>query len=639
MKQNNMRVFLSITSVLCFWLSFAQEQSINTDVLMTINKEKISVDEFLNVYNKNSQLLEEDNRKGIDDYLERYINYKLKINEAKSEGFDKRDNYLTEYEQYKNQLVNSYLTDKDVTSELLREAYNRTKQEVKAQHILVKTKTQDTLIALDQIQSLRTRFLNENFETLKNTIHNGTTVFVEDLGYFSAFKMVYDFENIAYNTPVGEISQPFKTQFGYHIVKVLDKRPSRGQAEASHIMIANSSKDTDLTPKQRINELYRLLQQGESFESLAKQYSEDKSSAVNGGKLKPFKSGEINSELFVDTTFSLDQGAISSPIQTQYGWHIIKLLNKKPVGSFEQLKFDLEKKIKRDSRSQVIKKRMLTSLIDKYQVEVPRFNDLSILFLKKEGYKKWTLKEGVEPENQFIKIQNFVLTNLDFLSFLNENLNTRKSLEEQYKIFLERNLMQYKKEQLPFENIEFATILKEYEEGLLLFDIMQEKIWNGAKNDSIGLMNHYESNISKFVSPKKISATVARSNNKKSLKKVKKMWAKNRSNNDISSALNTKNQNVVFSTGTFEIGNPLFPKNTVFEIGISKISSLDDSYVVLNVFELHPEKILSFEEAKGVVISSYQMFLEQAWIVALRSKYNFSVNENVLNKIKSKLLN
>jgi len=634
-----MRVFFLITSVLYFWLSSAQEKPKKTNVLLSVNNEEILADEFLNVYNKNIQLVQDDGKKDIEDYLELYINYKLKIAEAKSEGFHKKQSYLNEYNKYKNQLINAYLTDKNVTAELLWEAYNRTREEVKAQHILVRTTNQDTLAALNQIQTFRSRFLNESFETLKKNIHNGTTIFVEDLGYFSAFKMVYDFESVAYNTKVGEISQPFKTQFGYHVVKVLDKRSSRGQAEAAHIMIATKSKDLEQTPEQRINELFQLLQQGESFENLAKQYSEDKSSALNGGKLKPFKSGEINSEIFVDTAFSLDVGAFSNPIQTMFGWHIIKLLNKKPVESFEQLKFDLDKKIKRDSRSQVINKRMVMALMNQYQVQAPKYDTISSLFIKKDDSEKWILNKGLDPKNQFIKIKDRILTYSDFLSFLNNKLRLKKSLKEQYNTFLEKSVLQYKKDQLPVENAEYASVLKEYEEGLLLFDIMQEKIWNSAKNDSIGLLKHYESNASKFISPKKISGAIARSSKKRTLKKVKKLWTNNLSNDDVSKVLNTKNQNVVFSSGVFEVGSSLIPQHTVFQTGISDILPLDNSYVVLNILEQQSEKILSFEEAKGAVIASYQNLLEQKWVEALRSKYSFSVNQNVLNDLKSKISN
>ena len=199
--------------------------------------------------------------------------------------------------------------------------------------------------------------------------------------------------------------------------------------------------------------------------------------------------------------------------------------------------------------------------------------------------------------------------------------------------------MQYKKDQLPFENAEYANVLNEYEEGLLLFDIMEEKIWNRAKNDSTGLLEHYNSNALKFITPKNISGTIARSDKKSTLKKVKKLWVKNMSNDEVSKMVNVKNQNVIFSTGTFEIGSSLLPKNTVFETGISKISPLDNSYVILNVLKQQSEKVLSFEEAKGAVISSYQNLLEQNWIETLRAKYSFSVNLNVLNELKQKISN
>jgi peptidyl-prolyl cis-trans isomerase SurA len=343
--------------------------------------------------------------------------------------------------------------------------------------------------------------------------------------------------------------------------------------------------------------------------------------------------------LFVDTAFSLDVGAISNPIQTKYGWHIIKLLNKKPIESFEQLKFELEKKVKRDSRSQVIKKRMVASIMKQYQVQAPKSNTISTYYKKNKDESRWILNESLSLENQLIKIKNRVLSYGDFLSFLNNNSKTKKSLDDHYNTFLENSVMQYKKDQLPFENAEYANVLKEYEEGLLLFDIMEEKIWNRAKNDSTGLLEHYNSNALKFIAPKNISGTIARSDKKSTLKKVKKLWVKNMSNDEVSKMVNVKNQNVIFSTGTFEIGSSLLPKNTVFETGISKISPLDNSYVILNVLKQQSEKVLSFEEAKGAVISSYQNLLEQNWIETLRAKYSFSVNLNVLNELKQKISN
>lgn len=639
-----MRAFILVIGLLCFWSNFGQHQSINPEVLITINDEDITVDEFLKVYNKNINLVQDDRQKDIDGYLELYLNYKLKLAEARALEYDQKQSYKQEYEGYRKQLQQKYLTDKGVTEELIQEAYDRTIEEVKAQHILMRTSAvQDTLAALEKLKILRNRFLNEDFDLLQKELHDGKNIFVEDLGYFSAFKMVYDFENAAFTTSIGDVSQPFKTQFGYHIIKVLNKRRSRGQAKAAHIMIAHNSKDSLQTPEQRINELHRLLLQGESFENLAKQFSDDKSSAVNGGNLKPFSSGEINSEIFVDTAFSLEDGAISNPIRTKFGWHIIKLISTIPVKEFEDIKFELEQKIKRDSRSSFIKKKRIESLKKQYQIDAPNRDEVSSLFVKVEGQNDWLLNDGVEPQDQFVKIQNRVLTHDDFLDFLNKNLKasnsntaSSESVWRSYNTFLGEQLIQYKKDKLPLENLEYAQILKEYEEGLLLFDIMQDKIWNGAKNDSIGLLEHYENNKTKFVTPAKITGTIARSKKKSTLKKTIKMWADGRTNDDITTVLNAKRQQLILSTGSFGINDPLLPKKVKFSEGISSVFPLNDSYVVLNISALAPEKVQSFEASKGAVISSYQTELEKRWIETLRAKYDISINENALDTLKSK---
>ncbi|MGB0185421.1 MAG: peptidylprolyl isomerase [Flavobacteriaceae bacterium] len=639
-----MRAFILAISLLCFWSNFGQHQSKNPEVLITINDEDITVDEFLQVYNKNINLVQDDRQKDIDGYLELYLNYKLKLVEARALEYDQKQSYKQEYEGYRKQLQQKYLTDKDVTEELIQEAYKRTIEEVKAQHILVRTSAvQDTLAALEKLKVLRNRFLNEDFDLLQKELHDGKNIFVEDLGYFSAFKMVYDFENAAFTTSIGDVSQPFKTQFGYHIVKVLNKRRSRGQAKAAHIMIAHNSTDSLQTPEQRINELHRLLLQGESFENLAKQFSDDKSSAVNGGNLKPFSSGEINSEIFVDTAFSLEDGAISNPIRTKFGWHIIKLISTIPVKDFEDIKFELEQKIKRDSRSSFIKKKMIESLKEQYQIDAPNRGEISSLFVKVDGQNDWLLNDGVEPQGQFVKIQNRVLTHDDFLEFLNKNLKasnsntaSSESVWRSYNTFLGEQLIQYKKDQLPLENLEYAQILKEYEEGLLLFDIMQDKIWNGAKNDSIGLLEHYENNKTKFVTPAKITGTIARSKKKSTLKKAIKMWADGRTNDDITTVLNAKRQQLILSTGSFEINDPLLPKKVKFSEGISSVFPINDSYVVLNISAQVPEKVQSFEASKGAVISSYQTELEKRWIETLRAKFDISINKNALDVLKSK---
>ena len=315
-----------------------------------------------------------------------------------------------------------------------------------------------------------------------------------------------------------------------------------------------------------------------------------------------------------------------------------------PVEDFENIKYDLEQKVKRDSRSSIIKKKMIEALKKQYQIDAADLPTISNLLVYDDESKEWILKDSSRKKVQFIKIEDLIFTHVDFLDFLNKKspkkLNrVQKSnfIAEQYGIFLEDQLLEYKKEQLPFENLEYAQILKEYEEGLLLFDIMQEKIWDGAKNDSTGLLAHYQDNKNKFSSPPQITASIARSSKKGTLKKTKKMWKNGSSNEAITSALNTKEQKVIVSSGSFNIDDPLLPKQTQFTTGISSIYSIDDGYVLLNITGLAPEKHLSFEASKGAVISSYQETLEKQWIQNLREKYIFSVNNEILEALSSKI--
>ena len=637
--------FFLVLNLLIGSVNFTIAQSIDSENLMTIGGETISVKEFLRVYNKNIDLVQDETQKNIDYYLNLYTNYKLKLKEARTLGFDQKESYKKEFQSYKNQLSKTYTSDKEVTETLVKEAYNRTAKEVKAQHILVRIQPgQDTLAAYEKIQALRPRMVKEDFKSLRTALHDGKSIFVEDLGYFSAFKMVYDFENAAFNTPLGQTSKPFRTQFGYHVVKVLNKRPSKGKVQVAHIMIANTQNDSTLVPENRIKEIYRSIQEGDSFESLAKQFSDDKSSAAKGGVMNPFKSGDIRSEIFVNTAFELkDIGAISEPIQTQFGWHILKLISKTPVEPYEKIKVDLEQKVKRDSRSKIIRQKMLEKLKQQYKISQPSLESVAAFIEINDADDTWMVEASIESQI-FLKIESQEFLYKDFLDLLNKNkrsfnISTGKSkfISKQYALFLENNLFQYKKNNLINENEDYANVLKEYEEGLLLFDIMENKIWKGAQLDSIGLKSYYNENTSKFMSNSKISATIARSNKKKKLKAVKKLWSQGLSTETISQKLNKRDQALIFSSGDFEIDNPLIPKNIFFKKGISEIFRLDDNYVLLNIRNIEAPQVLSFEDAKGAVISNYQNVLESEWLETLRNKYPIVINRKILNDLKKSI--
>ena len=317
-----MRRNIIYSCVLVTLFSFSGSAQINSDdVLFTVENDAVLAQEFIRVYNKNLDLVQDESQKDIDEYLKLYINYKLKLAEARSLGYHEKASYVNELNGYKKQLAKNYLTDNEVTDALVREAYDRITSDVYVQHILLRMdlSATDTTATYNKLVSLKERLKNEDFNDLQKELHDGKRVFVEDLGYFSAFKMVYEFENVAFTTQKGEVSNPFRTQFGYHILKVLDNRKSRGEVTVGHIMISNNQKDSLVDPESRINEVYKLLEQGAEFESLAKQFSEDKSSAAKGGKLEPFKGGQLSSSVFEDEAFALQNvGDISQPFPTEF---------------------------------------------------------------------------------------------------------------------------------------------------------------------------------------------------------------------------------------------------------------------------------------------------------------------------------
>ena len=634
-----------------FWLSlsFLNAQISESDVLLTISEEPILASEFIRVYNKNLNLVQDDSQKEVESYLKLFINYKLKLAEATLLGYDKDPEYVKELRSYKNQLTQNYLTDKNVTDELVLEAYDRILNEVKAQHVLVRIEEfeTDTLQAYSAIQAFQERLKNDDFESLKKEIHDGKSIFVEDLGFFTAFKMAYKFESVAFNTKVGEVSKPFRTKFGFHVVKVLEKRKSKGQVIVAHIMIANTQKDTTLVAKDRIQELHRLLLQGEDFGNIAKQFSDDKSSSMRSGELKPFKSGQINSILFENTAFSLkEKEDISEPIQTQFGWHILKLIDKQAVKEFNSLKPDLESQVRKDSRSQLVKSKMLAKLLSQYQLTGlnPNLALLKSNIVYDKSNKTWKLSDQIKDSKSFLVIQKTSYSFGDFINFLNKNnklINpnwaTEFAVNKQYKFFLEQSVFRYKKDNLENENQDFANILNEYREGLLLFELMQDKIWEGAKKDTIGLNAFYNENKDKYLWPERVIGSVARSSNAKNIKKVRKLWASGKSNQSIDELLNKIQQNVIFSTGEFELGLSPLPESFTPRVKsqLSKIIKENNSFYIVNVKEFMPQSQKSLEDSRGQLISDYQTKLETQWILELKSKFNVKVNEDVFQKVKS----
>ena len=492
--------------VLSLFINFSFAQ-LENNILFKVNDSLVYVDEFNRVYNKNIDLIDENNQKDFESYLELFINYKLKLAEAYDLGLQNDPKYKSELNKYVKQLQNTYLTDRETEDKFLREAYERTKYEVNVSHILIRIdeNDNDTIDVYNKLNNLRDPFLNSSINDFKNSHLEDEELIIENLGYFSAFKMIYKFENMAYKTPVGEVSLPFRSRFGFHILKVNDKRSSLGEVTVGHIMTYKNKPNA----YERITNILDSLNNGISFEYLAKKYSDDKNSSFKGGRLNPFSSGQINSIPFENAAFELGKkNNVSKPIETKYGWHIIKFYSKKNVQKFDEIKYELLNKLKKSSRFSIVSDSFYDFLMNRYGLSYQNNNlDYFISILDPSYFKgEWSIPESIDEEKTLIKILDKNLKFIDFATFLEDNQRKtsvtpyQKLISDQYKSFIKYNALEVYKNNLESENSDYKFVIKEYREGLLLFNLMQDKIWTVRDSDSTKLKMFFSENKNKYTS-------------------------------------------------------------------------------------------------------------------------------------------
>ena len=632
------------------------------EVLFTIDNHPYYTDEFVRVYNKNLDLVKDDSQKDLDKYLELFLGYKLKVEKANKVGLQNGTAYQNELKSYRNQLSKNYLNDSKVTNELVHEAYDRLQQEVRASHILVLVEEgaspQDTLKAFNKMMDIRKRLdAGEDFIKVAQQFSEDPSVKENngDLGYFSAFRMVYPFENAAFNTKVGQVSKPFRTRFGYHIVKVVDKRKNRGEVTVAHIMILKPNKSDEgqqEKAKATIDDIYKKIQQGESFESLAQQFSEDKSSAGKGGVLQRFGSGQLSSEEFENVAFGLiDKNQISAPFQSQFGWHIVKLIEKHPVRSFDEMKAELEDKIRKDERSLLI----TNSLAKKMRAKYTFTKDAKLIAKIKGLVNDNFYSQTWEIPAKFNDANNVILTiNKDrklsakgFLDFIaskqKSNITTRpvaKLVDELFEKFVDEQLMSYYNDNLENEFSEFKNVMEEYRDGLLLFDLMEKEIWNRAKNDTIGLNDYFKNNITNYQWKKRFSVDILSSTDSKVIEKAQKYLKKGKSLDYIKAQLNKDGKiNVMSKSGMYEEDYDVLSEYKNLSKGVSNVVTKDKYFFVVNVLDEKPAGAKELSECKGKVISDYQQYLESNWVNELKKEFNIAINQEVFEKVKKQLHN
>ncbi|MSP85606.1 MAG: peptidylprolyl isomerase [Flavobacteriaceae bacterium] len=638
-------------------------QSSTKEVLFTIDNKPYYTDEFARVYKKNLDLVKDESQKDLNQYLELFVGYKLKVNKAYKLGLQDGSSYQNELKSYRSQLSKNYTSDSKVTKELVEEAYKRSLKEIKASHILImvdeNATPEDTLKSYNQISELRKRaILGEDFAKLasENSQDPSAKENKGNLGYFSSFRMLYGFETAAYKTPKGNISNPVRTRFGYHLIKVEDIRDNRGEVAVAHIMILNPEATADDKvdvdkPKNTIYDIYKKLQQGEKFEDLAKQFSEDKSSSSKGGVLNRFGSGQLSSEEFETVAFSLTTDKpISEPFKSQFGWHIIKFIDKFPLKTMEEMQPDLEMKVSKDDRSRLIVASMTEKLRKKYTVKRDdKFFPIVSKLITNDFYEgKWDVPTNFKEFNKDLFSINKVksITGAAFLAYVKaqqKSPNTLKPItkliDKLYQSFVDQELFQYYDDNLENEFPEFSAVMDEYRDGLLLFDLMEKEIWTKSKTDTIGLKSFYDKNLKNYNWKNRLDVTILSSTKWDVIKKSEKLLKQDKTADLIKEKLNLKDGdvNVMSKVGVFEEGNQVLPKNIKFKTGISEIIKEGEYYFVTKVNKILPADSKKLEECKGKVINDYQQYLEENWVNDLKNEFKVEVNQIVFEKSKKQL--
>jgi len=659
-------IFFCIIS-LGVWACTVKKKVAESDTLVPLDlsekaifhygEDSVIADDFLYIYQKNNQdVAANELNQSVHDYLELYINFKLKVKEAYLANFDKTSKFQAEYQKYRQQLAKPYMVESRFNEKMVLEAYDRLKEEVHASHILINVpdhiKGRDTLQYYQKADSIRNMALKgQSFAMLAEKYSDDPSAEQNggNLGYFSALQMVYPFESAAFKTPVGDISKPVRTSFGYHIIKVDDRRPTQGKVKVAHIMIRHQPgevEDKSSESYKKALQIYDELQKEADWKELTERFSEDLSTRSNEGELPYFSTGGMLPN-FEEAAFSLNQiGEISKPIKTRYGWHIIKLLDKKGLEPLEMLRPLIERKVERNLQQLEMQDEMVEMLKEEnnyvpnlpsiqlaqsYMVATPemsRPNRMGVLFsISDTIFTYSSLSDYLEEENIQLPVDSM-------------------RAKELYSQFEAQRILAYEESHLAEKYPEFRRLAQEYKEGILLFDIMESKIWSTAGEDESALKSFYKNHQENYQWDKRIEATILDARSEEILDKATEMLGQEEATPStikrIEKSLNTDSPlNLQMHHDIYEKGEGRSKSKAVIDeiewkVGTTMMAN-EGRFYLIQVHEVLPAQSKEFEEVRGLVISDYQDMLDSVWISELRNKYTISIDQAVLEQVIKQL--
>ena len=623
----------------------------NDPVLMKINGKPVLKSEFEYIYNKNNSNNSLD-KKTLDEYVDLFVNFKLKVEEAKAQGIDTTKSFVNELSGYRSQLTKPYLTDSKVDESVLQEAYNRMKEDVEVSHILIRVQQNaspaDTLAAWKKITAIAKRLEKEDFAKVAKEVSEDESAKDNsgNIGWISAFRTVYPFETMAYNTKPGTLSKPVRTAFGYHIVKVHNRRETLGEILVAHIMrfTEQGNEDKNKAAKISIDSIYERVKAGDDFGKLANDRSDDRGSATKNGELPWFGSGRMIPE-FESAAFALkNTGDVSEPIKSSFGWHIIKLIDRRGVASFESMKEDLQNKVKRDERANLGQKSFIAKLKAdyNYSATAASVKEFADLLANKTLTDSIFQLESAKLAKPIISFAGKTLTQTDFAKFLKANSYTDKTnasdiIEEKLTAFVEKELLAYEDSQLEKKYDDFRFLMQEYHDGILLFEVSNNEVWEKASKDTEGLAKYFNEHKADYKWEKPhYKGRVIYCKDKNTMKMAKAIVKK--SHNDsidkyLRTRLNDSIQYVKIEKNLYVQGDNKQVDKLVFKSKAVVEADKDYPFVFVKgkLLKSLPE---DYTDVRGLVTADYQEFLEKQWIASLRQKYPVEIEKKVLETVK-----
>lgn len=636
---------------------------VSAQTLFTYGSKPVSKEEFLRVYQKNSMNKAPDmSQQALKDYLNLYSLFKMKVSEARLARLDTVQSIQYELVNYRKQLAKNYLTDEAMSEKLMQEAYERMKKDVHVAHILILSsqfaQSKDTVAAYKKADSIYNAIMKgADFAKMAEAMSDDADSKKRggDLGYFTALQTVYPFENAAYNTPVGKVSKPFRSQFGYHIVKVLDVRPAVGTATVAQIMVTVSkSKGEEAmnAAKLRVDSIQSELKNGVPFDQLVKKYSDDKFSKDNNGVLRTFGVGEMTPE-FEKAAFALKKpGDISAPVTTDYGIHIIKLIEKAGLKPYDSVRLAIKKKVENDTRSATAKEMYMNKIkqqngfkeyaanFDELQQRVNKIPDTGRMA------NSFTYADFKDMGKPLFAFNGKEYMQNDMMKFM-ENLTRGKImgarnaiLKDVYNLYLNNVITDFQEQKLVEEKPEFKALMEEYTDGIMLFELMDRNVWSKASKDTTGLKEFYETRKGKYQWEPGFTGAVYTFKNEAALKEGQKMLQakKPATDEELMKKLNTEQSPdaVTVTHGRYEFSKYKdLPQASIAKGKLSEAKKNDNgTYTVVKADEVYTTPTAkSLNEAKGYVVAEYQDYLEKKWNDEMRAKYPVKVDDAVFKSM------